>query len=98
MFGLAALCLAFGLVFSVSSFKRKASVVYAYTSNSHLSADIKNISNWEVADLQSPGCSEEGSLVCRYEFNGDMNDFQDFLELSSTTAASINTNAIAVKN
>jgi len=97
MFGLVALVMVFGLVFTVSAFKTKVPVVYAYTSNSSLEADIKDISNWEVADPQSPACSD-GSLVCRYEFEGDMGDFQDFLELPSTTASTINNNAIALKN
>ncbi|MNK34408.1 hypothetical protein D3C87_529140 [compost metagenome] len=96
--GLAALVIAFGLVFSMSAFKVKAPVVYAYTSNSHLAADIKDIDNWEVAVPGSPSCAEEGNLVCRYEFEGDMTDFQDFLELPGTTATLINSNAIAVKN
>ena len=96
--GLAALMLAFGLVFGMSAFKTKTPVVYAYTSNSHLPADLKDIANWEVAEPGSPACDQEGSLVCRYEFEGDMSDFQDFLEQPSTTATTINSNAIALKN
>lgn len=95
-----AIILGTGIVFTSSAFKAKSSktpVLYQYTSNSHLPADIKNIANWEVADVESPSCGDEGSLVCRYEYEGDMNDFQDFLELPATTATSINSNAIAVK-
>jgi hypothetical protein len=93
-----AIALVLTTIFTVSAFKAKVPVVYAYTSNSHLETDIKDIGNWEVAAPESPACDQEGSLVCRYEFDGDMNDFQDFLELPSTTATAINSNAIAVKN
>lgn len=95
-----AIVLGLGIFFGASAFKSrvKTPVVYEYTSNSHLPADIKNIANWEVADLETPSCGDEGNLVCRYQFDGDMNDLQDFLELSSTTATTINSNAIAVKN
>lgn len=97
--GLAALLVAFGVVFSMSAFKTnvKTPVVYEYTSNSHLPADIKDIANWEVADLETPSCGEEGSLVCRYQFEGDMTDFQNYLEAPTTIATDINDNALNKK-
>ena len=100
VYGFVALCLAFGLVFSMSAFKvqtLKTPVLYEYVSNSPLSADIKDIANWEVADLQQPSCGEEGALVCRYEFDGDMVDFQSYLENPGTTATAINDNAVNKK-
>ncbi|RZL13718.1 MAG: hypothetical protein EOO89_17085 [Pedobacter sp.] len=98
LFGLVALCLAFGLVISVSAFKSKKDVhQYQYISSSTLAADILDISNWQEVDANTPSCGEAGALVCRYEYEGEMSDFQDFLEDSGTTASLINTNAIAKK-
>lgn len=97
--GLAALVVAFGVVFSLSAFTTnvKTPVVYEYTSNSHLPADIKDIANWEVADLESPSCGESGDLVCRFSFEGDMTDLQNYLEDTTTDVADINDNAINKK-
>lgn len=97
IFGLAALCLAFALVFSVSAFKSNAVVLYQYTSNSSSEEDILDIENWQPVDENSPSCGTAGSLVCRYSFDGDMNDFQAFLENPTTTAAQINSNAESTK-
>ncbi len=92
----ATLVFALGLVFTQSTFKtKKVPVIYQYTNPSALSADIKNIANWEVVDQQTPSCGEEGELVCRYEFEGDMEEFEDFLDV--TAASYINENALATK-
>jgi hypothetical protein len=86
------------LVFTQSAFKiQKDDVVYQYTNPSHSSVDIKNILNWEVADLESPSCGDEGTIVCQYTFSGDMEDFQEFLEDPGTTATQINLDATATK-
>jgi len=94
-----ALILGLGIVFTQSAFKGKTKtpVVYEYTSNSHLPADIKDIDNWEVADLETPSCGEAGELVCRYQFEGDMTDFQNYLEAPTTIATDINDNALNKK-
>lgn len=96
-FGLAALVIAFGLIFTTSAFKAKAPVLYQYTSNSSNDADILDIQNWQPVDENSPSCGTAGSLVCRFYFDGDMNDLQDYLENPSTTAAHINSNAESTK-
>ncbi|TCC94190.1 hypothetical protein EZ428_05270 [Pedobacter frigiditerrae] len=87
------------IAFGTSAFKAKVKtpVVYEYTSNSHLAADIKNIANWEVADLETPSCGESGDLVCRFSFEGDMTDLQNYLEDTATDVADINDNAINKK-
>lgn len=95
--GLAALCLAFGLVISTSAFTKKDPILYQYTSNSSADVDILDIDNWEPVDGGTPGCGTAGSLVCRFYFEGDMNDFQNYLENPLTTAAHINSNAATKK-
>jgi len=97
MYGLAALLLAFGLVLGLSAFKTKTPILYQYTSNSSNDADILDIQNWQPVDENSPNCGTAGSLVCRFYFDGDMSDFQDYLENPSTTAAHINGNAESTK-
>ncbi|MFN0293134.1 DUF6520 family protein [Pedobacter helvus] len=97
LFGLAALVVAFGLVFSTSAFKARVPVLYQYTSNSSDEADILDIENWQPVDENSPSCGTAGSLVCRFYFDGDMSDLQDYLENPTTTAAQINSNAESTK-
>jgi hypothetical protein len=86
MFSLVAL-IRFGLFFTLNAFKNseKDGRHYQYTSNSSSAASIKNIANWEEVEASAPGCDSTGAVVCRYPFDGDMDAFQDFLELSSTT-------------
>jgi hypothetical protein len=96
--GASALVFGLALVFSQSAFKtHKDSVVYQYTYPSASPADIRNILHWEVADLESPSCGEEGPLVCQYTFEGDMGDFQEFIEDEDNTITEINTLATARK-
>lgn len=86
MFSLVAL-IGFGLFFTLNAFKNteKVNAHYQYTSNSTSAVNIKNIANWEEVEPSEPGCSSSGTLVCRYEFDGDMEAFEDFLQLSTTT-------------
>jgi hypothetical protein len=70
---------------------------YQYLSNSKDEIDIKNISNWKLVDDESSDCGLAGSLVCQYSFDGDIHDFQSFLELPSTTAVMINAGAESTK-
>ena len=62
--GLAALCLAFGLVFSMSAFKSKANagkralVYFKYNGSTFNEANYRNIENWEhITDPEAPSCA-----------------------------------------
>ncbi|KQC00596.1 hypothetical protein [Pedobacter sp. Hv1] len=86
------------LAFTLSAFKVKHNTPkYQYIINSTAAVDIKDIDNWRLVDDESPDCGLAGTLVCQYAFNGDINEFQDFLELPSTTAVMINNNAVTTK-
>ena len=87
----------FGLFFTLNGFKNTAPIQYQYTSNATASSEIKNIDNWEEVDGNTPGCGNEGNLVCRYEFDGDLNAFETFLNSSSTTPQSLLDGATATK-
>jgi hypothetical protein len=99
MFSLVAL-IGFGLFFTLNAFKKteKAKTIqYQYISNSTLAADIKDVANWEEVASSTPSCGNAGNLVCRFDFEGDMQDFGDFLDLSSTTPEYLRNNAVAKK-
>jgi hypothetical protein len=81
MFSLVAL-IGFGLFFTLNAFKsmKKTTVHYQYTSNSSSPTDLHNIANWEEVDGSMPNCGTSGSLVCRYDFDGEIDAFDEFLE------------------
>ncbi len=83
MFSLAALVIAFGLVFSLSAFKgnsAKNTTMYYYF-NSDQEADIDDPNNWTPIDeVDVPNASCDGAdLSCVITF--DTNDFSDLGEL-----------------
>lgn len=90
------LLLGISSAFLFSAFKDETPQ-YQYLSNSKNEVDIKNITNWKLVDDESPDCGLTGSLVCRYAFDGDIHDFQSFLELPSTTREMINIGAKSTK-
>lgn len=96
IFSLVAL-VGFGLFFTLNGFKNTDRIQYQYMSNATTSGEIKNIDNWEVVDGSIPGCGNEGNLVCRYEFDGDINAFETFLNSLSTTPQSLLDGATATK-
>ena len=90
------LLLGISSAFIFSAFKKDIPQ-YQYRSNSTDEVEIKKIGNWKLVDDKSPDCGVTGSLVCRYAFDGDINDFKSFLELPSTTAVMINAGAESTK-
>lgn len=68
MFGLAALVLAFGLIFSVSAFKNNGikkgtTVYYKYTGTSFNEDDYRNMDNWEpVEEPEEVDCGGETNI------------------------------------
>lgn len=80
--GLAALVIAFGLVFSMSAFtvKKSADLAYQYTGND--ASGVMTPGNWIPIpyDENESACDAEGELVCIVQFNeNDYSDITDFL-------------------
>lgn len=59
-------------------------VSYHYKISSTSLADMKNINNWEVAD---PACEEEGSIPCVIRYEGNISQFNTYLQTFSSAAA-----------
>jgi hypothetical protein len=64
-------------------------------SSSSAEEDLQNIANWEEVDGSTPSCGTAGSLVCRYEFEGDIDAFESFI--SEKDAQYINGHALSRK-
>jgi hypothetical protein len=98
-FGLVAL-VGFGLMITLNAFtgaKNAKTIQYQYISNSANPTDVKNIANWQEVDGNSVGCGDSGDLVCRYSYNGDIEAFEDFLALPTTTPSFLADHADATK-
>ncbi len=90
--------LSFVLLATASTLKINSPIqLYQYQSSSKAESDIKNINNWVMVDDEGSNCGATGNLVCTYEFEGDINAFQHFLEQPTTTAALINDHAVSTK-
>ncbi|QNN44690.1 hypothetical protein [Pedobacter roseus] len=96
MFSLVAL-IGFGSFFTLNAFKTTTKTVtqYQYLSSSSSEADLHNIANWEEVDSSTPSCGSSGNLVCRYEYNGDINDFNNYI--SDKSAEFLTDNAVSRK-
>lgn len=96
MFSLVAL-IGFGSLFTLNAFKniQKTSTQYQYLSSSSSIADLRDIANWEEVDGSTPSCGTLGSLVCRYEFDGDIDAFESFI--SDKDAQYLNSHALSHK-
>ncbi|WP_199119753.1 hypothetical protein [Pedobacter sp. ASV28] len=71
IFGLAALCLAFGLMFSVSAFKKKTNVYWQYTKNNH--TDIRDgYSYSQVTSPEAEACDPGNDLPCVLEVDASI--------------------------
>lgn len=82
MFGLAALVMAFGLVFSVSAFTKKDPINLAYQYTGDDESNVMNAGSWTpITYNPSPTeCDAEGDLVCVVQFRDDQfSDIEDFL-------------------
>ena len=96
MFGLVAL-IGFGLFFTLNGFKSKTPTLFQYTSSSTADASVKNIANWEEVDGDTPSCGTSGEVVCRYEYDGDINAFQSYLNSLATPHATLLADAVSTK-
>ncbi len=96
IFSLVAL-IGFGLFFTLNAFKsiKKTVTQYQYLSSSSSPNDLHNIANWEEVDGSTPSCGTTGSLVCRYEFDGDIDSFEDFI--ADKTPMFLANNAVSKK-
>ncbi|WP_316825027.1 hypothetical protein [Pedobacter miscanthi] len=96
MFGLVAL-IGFGSLVTLNAFKsiQKTLPQYQYMSSSSSATDVRNIANWEEVDGSTPSCGTSGSLVCRYEFDGDVDEFKDFI--ADKTPTFLANNALSKK-
>ncbi|RBQ07596.1 hypothetical protein [Pedobacter miscanthi] len=72
----------FGSFVTLNAFKNvsKTPTVYQYLSSSSDEEDLHNINNWEEVDGSTPGCGTSGNLVCRYSFEGNISEFEEFIE------------------
>lgn len=101
VYGLAALVLAFGLVFSVSAFKSKKEIVnlaYQYTGDDE--TGVMNSGNWTAITYNpSPSeCESVGDLVCVVQFNDEQySNITDFLG-AFADAAAINSSDFAKRH
>ncbi|MBC7934562.1 MAG: hypothetical protein H7Y86_04265 [Rhizobacter sp.] len=59
-------------------------VSYHYKISATDLASMKDISNWEVAD---PACDEEGSLPCVIRYEGNISQFNTYLQTFTTANA-----------
>jgi len=96
MFSLVAL-VGFGLFFTLNGFKNTSPRQFQYNSNSTADASVKNIANWEEVDGDTPNCGNNGEVVCRYEYDGDINAFESYLNSLSTPHATLLEDAISTK-
>lgn len=96
MLGLVAL-VGFGSFVTLNAFKNIQKTVpqYQYLSSSSSPNDLHNIANWEEVDGSTPSCGTTGSLVCRYEFDGDIDSFEDFI--ADKTPMFLANNAVSKK-
>lgn len=87
----------FGSFVTLNAFKNvsKTPTVYQYLSSSSAEEDLQNINNWEEVDGSTPSCGTAGTLVCRYEFNGNIDAFESFI--SEKDAQYINSHAFSLK-
>ncbi|WAC39041.1 DUF6520 family protein [Pedobacter sp. SL55] len=88
LFGLAALVVAFGLVFSMSAFRsneKLATLKYRYTGNNE--AGLHTASNWDDVSAQPnpEGCEPGEEIPCLVEFDtSEYTDLQDFIDQNPT--------------
>ncbi len=96
--GLAALIVAFGLVFTASAFTKKVALVkYQYTENTmdNLFDDTK----WDDVTVAAPAsCGDPGDLPCIIEFDSEVYaDIEDFLE-SNNDLTSLRPNSTEISS
>ena len=88
-FGLVALCLAFGLVFSVSAFKSKKSATLKYRFIGINETDLTNPLKWQdVSSEPNPEACDAGiELPCLVQFDeNDYNNIAAFYTAHDTAA------------
>ena len=102
LFGLAALVLAFGLVFSVSAFKgpaqKTSTLKYRFIGTN--SADLQDPSKWlDVSSEANPVPCETGSVLpCIVQFeNNEYTDIEDFYTQHDTAAEMFKTTRVISK-
>lgn len=75
LFGLAALCLAFGLVFSMSAFKsnatKRAPVYFKYEGSTFDEAAYRNINNWQHTSAPEEEACIGDSDICILSVDSD---------------------------
>lgn len=96
MFSLVAL-LGFGLFLTLNGFKNTTPRLFQYKISSTADASVRNIANWEEVDGDTPSCGTTGNVVCRYEYDGDINAFQSYLNSLSTPHATLLQDALSTK-
>lgn len=100
MFGLAALVLAFGLVFTVSAFKQKEPTNLAYQYTGDDDSGVMDPGNWDTIPYEPAPteCDAEGELVCIVQFNDEQfDDISDFLG-NFADADAVNTSSYAKRH
>lgn len=87
----------FGLFFTLNGFKNTSPRQFQYKSNSTADASVKNIANWEEIEEDTPGCGNMGKVVCRYEYDGDIDAFESYVNSLATPHATLLVDAISTK-
>lgn len=101
IFGLAALVIAFGLIFTASAFKNKkhtSDLAYQYDGDDD--SGVMSPGSWTpVPYVENPtACEAEGELVCIVQFNEtEFSDIADFLG-NYANAAQVNASSYAVRH
>ena len=103
MFGLAALVMAFGLVFSVSAFKKsdakKEILRYQYKNSDD--TDIGLVSSWDnLTEVPQQDCEEGDDLPCIIEINTSTSSFNSlaaYLSANNTLTAIMASDEVAAK-
>ena len=98
--GLAALIVAFGLVFSMSAFTEKKSTDLAYQYTGNDATGVVTPGNWTPIpyDENESACDAEGELVCIVQFNeNEYSDITDFLG-DYANAADVNDSDFTVRH
>lgn len=99
IFGLAALCLAFGLVFSVSAFttgtKKSSTLTYRYNGNDE--GGLHTAGNWsDVSNQEEPeGCEPGEEIPCFVQFDSsEYANIQIFIDENPTLGDMIDSERI----
>lgn len=87
----------FGLLFTLNGFKNTSPRQFQYKSNSTADASVKDMANWEEVEPNTPGCGTDGNVVCRYEYDGDINAFKSYVNSLATPHTTLLVDAISTK-